>query len=152
MGVKHLHLLAATAALVVTPAGPAISGDAGTEPTPQIRYVDFPSRIDPGGTHKHVPLTVGSRLYGRRQIVVHQLLTDRQGRPLDDAYVVDAASTITQTGGKATIVEPDGRTWQFSRPIRVDRTVPSWRHIVVRAGEAVPKYLVPQAPDIEVAP
>lgn len=147
-----LASLVVIVALVVIPPGASAAADAGAIATPQIRYVDFPARIDPRGTNKHVPLAVGTRVYARSQIVVHQMLTDRQGRPFDDAYVLDAASTITQTGGRTIIVEPDGRTWRLARAVRLDRTVPSWRYVFVRAGEAVPKYLESQKPDIEVTP
>jgi hypothetical protein len=119
-------------------------------PSPDTRYVDFPRRIDPSGTHKHIPLRAGSVLFGRQEIVIHQIIVDRKGHSVDDAYIIDAASSITRLRGETLVVEPDGTTWHLSASARVDRTSPAWGHVVIPPGKPIPAYLQSSKPDIDL--
>ena len=121
-------------------------------PVPEIRYVDFPARIDPFGTHKHVPLEVGSRVYFRASVRVHQISTNPDGRTFEQSETVDAASRVTRLANETLVVEPSGVERHFAVDAIVDPPDPShdFTIVVIPPGRRVPAYLRNVKPDIVV--
>jgi hypothetical protein len=145
-----LKSIVITAVAVVFAGGAAFAQPTPPAATPDVRFVDFPSRIDPHGTHKHVAMRVGSVLFARRDVVAHETLTGRDGHAVDMAYPIDAESSITRLPGETLIVEPDGTTWHLSPTTRIDRSGEWWRHIVIPPGNPIPAYLRASKPDIDL--
>jgi hypothetical protein len=135
----------APAASPVPTAGPSASPH-------EIRYVDFPARIDPFGTHKHVPLAVGSRVYFRPSVRVHEMSTGPDGRTFEQSETVDAASRVTRLANETLIVEPSGSEHHFAANAIVDPPDPSrnFTIIVIPPDKPVPAYLRGMKPDLEV--
>ncbi len=119
---------------------------------PEIRYVAFPPRIDPFGTHKHVPLEVGSRVYFRPSVRVHQFATAPDGRRFEQSETVDAASRVTRLANETLVVEPSGVERHFAVDAIVDPPDPShdFMIVVLSPGRPVPAYLRNVKPDIVV--
>lgn len=131
-------------------AAPAHANSPNAPTAAPVQYIDFPASIDPKGSHKHIALARGSRLYARPQIVIHQIVTDPQGRSVDDAYVVDADAVISHSATETLVVEPDGTKWHLSPSARVDSAVQAWNYIVVKRAHPVPTFLRTKKPDIEI--
>jgi hypothetical protein len=118
----------------------------------EIRYVDFPARVDPFGTHKRVALEVGSRVYFRPGVRVHQIASAPDGRRFEQSETVDAASRVTRLANETLVVEPSGAERHFSVGAIVDPPDPShdFTIVVIRPGTPIPAYLRDVKPDIVV--
>jgi hypothetical protein len=93
-------------------------------------------------------MRVGSRVYYRPAIVMRQVIRSRSAGVMEQAFLVDAASTITRLRGETFVVEPDGTKWHLSPIVVIDRSARSYKYVVVPPDVAVPAYLKPVPPDV----
>lgn len=121
-------------------------------PAPEVRYVDLPARLDPLGTHKHVALQVGSRVYVRSGIRIREISSGPDGRTAEHSEELDAASRITRLPGETLVVEPDGTKRHFAVDAIIDRSEPARNYtiVIIPPGRPVPAYLRAVKPDLEV--
>ncbi|HTD36868.1 MAG TPA: hypothetical protein VK669_05085 [Candidatus Limnocylindrales bacterium] len=119
---------------------------------PQIRFVDFPSRIDPLGEHRHVPLEVGSRVYVRRSIRIREFSATPHGGTFEQTEAVDAESRITRCATETVVVEPSGAVRHFAADAVIDRSEPARNYmiVVIPPDRLIPAYLRKTKPDIIV--
>lgn len=115
-----------------------------------VAYVDFPAAIDPGRTHRHIAMKVGSRLYYRPQLVIRQLIRSRTSGVVEQAILVDAASTITRLGGETLVVEPDGSKWRLSPVATIQRGAGAYKYVVIDPDVPLPGYLRSRPADVFV--
>jgi hypothetical protein len=119
---------------------------------PEIRFVDFPPRIDPQGTHRHYPLAVGSLVFFRQGMRVREVSRDPKGESVESSRSIDAESTVTRLPDETLIVEPDGTRLHLQPDAIIDRSEPSRNYeiIIVPPGRMVPAYLKSVKPDFIV--
>lgn len=95
-------------------------------------------------------MKVGSRLYFRPQLVIRQLIRSRAAGVVEQAILVDAASTITRLGGETLVVEPDGSKWHPSPIATVERSARAYKYVVVDPESPMPDYFRSARPDVYV--
>jgi hypothetical protein len=129
-------------------AEPVPNAPPSAAPASEVRFVDFPRAIDPSGRHKHVQMFLGSRLYARPAFVARQVIL-HDGQPYEQAFILDAGSSITRGDHETLIVEPDGHEWHLSAATQIERGN-FFKRIVILPGQPVPVYLQNVKPDPEV--
>jgi hypothetical protein len=137
-----LHRCAVVAAIVwLSAAQHAIAQPTDAGAAPGVAYVDFPATIDPDHSHRHVAMKLGSRVYYRPGITIRQVIRSRSAGVVEQAVLVDAASTITRLRGETFVVEPDGSKWHLSPVATIDHSGRSYKYVVIPPGAPLPDYL-----------
>jgi hypothetical protein len=136
--------------MTTMPLGASAKDSAEPTSAGNIRFVDFPLRIDPYGQYKHIPMQLGSRLFFRPGILARQTLTSRQGKRVEQVFVLDGESFITRAPGETLIVEPDGTKWHLSPRVQIERSTRSYKYVVIPPDRPLPQYLRSVGADIEV--